>query len=173
MVPSLRLFVSVHMGIELFLGFEGPGIDTRHHDVARIAAPIGAGEAAELEGIPRDGLGGIYVGPFAHIHEGAIAVKGQLREVVAPKERFRIFPLVGLAHLLEASHSGVVGEVFAVEALALLNDFPHAPFDFREIRIGQGLGQQKVVVKTVVDGRTEAQRRTWAQLQHGLGQDVG
>ena len=84
-VPSLRFFVGVHVGVELFLGLKGPSVDARHHHVAGITTPIGAGEAAQLEGIPGDGLRGIHVGPFAHIHEGTIAIEGQLGKVVTLK----------------------------------------------------------------------------------------
>ena len=136
MIPGERFFVGVHVGVELFLRLEGPGVDARHHHVAGVAAPIGASEAPQLEGIPGDGLRGIHVGAFAHIHEGAVTIEGQLREVMALKKRFRVFPLVGLPHFLEARHGGVVGQVLAVEALALLDDLPHAPLDFREVRIG-------------------------------------
>ena len=84
-------------------------------------------------------------------------------------DQFRpVFPLVGLAHFLDALKRLGRGEVFLVKALALLDDLPHAPFELREIRLRQRLAQEEVVVEAVLDGRAETQGGAGTQLQHRL-----
>ena len=84
-------------------------------------------------------------------------------------DQFRpVLPLVRLAHFLDALQRLGGREVFLVKALALLDDLPHAPFELREIRLGQRLAQEEVVVEAVLDGRTETQGGAGTQLQHRL-----
>ena len=68
-IALLRQLVSAHCGVERLFVLECPRVDARHHHVVGVAAPVGAGNAAQLEGISGDVFRGIHMGAFAHVEE--------------------------------------------------------------------------------------------------------
>ena len=159
--------------LELVLGGEGPGVEAGHHHVARVAAPVGAGDGADLEGVRRDGAGAGHVGALAHVEEGSVAEEAQGGDALFVEKFLGVLLLVGLAHGVEALHGLLVGQVLLGELLVLLDDAPHALLDVGEILLANRLGQDEVVVEPIVDGRAEPQLAAGAHLQHGLRQDMG
>ena len=167
-----RQFVGRDMGIELRLVGERPCVDARHHDVVGVAAPVGAGDAAQLERVARNVAGRVHVGSLAHVEERTVSVEGQAIEVAAGEKLFGVFALVWLAHLVDAFEGFVGVEFLAVEPLTGSQDPLHAPLDFREVLLVQRLGQDEVVVEAVRDGGPEAERRVRPHVQNSLRQHM-
>ena len=76
MVALLGLFQAVQVLIELLLVRPGGAVDPLQHLVARIAAPVGAGDLGELERLEL--AGGGHVRPAAQVHPVALAVEADL-----------------------------------------------------------------------------------------------
>ena len=110
---------------------------------------------------------------FAHVEERSVAVEGQGVEAVLLHEFLGVFALVGLPHVVEPDEGFVERDLLLVEALALLEDLLHAPLELGKVDLGEGLGQDEVVVEPVLDRWTEAEGRTFPHFEHGLGQDMG
>ena len=73
MIALLGLFEAVQVVLELLLVGPGRAVDPLQHLVARIAAPVGAGDLHQLEG--RELAGGRHVRPAAQVHPVALAVE--------------------------------------------------------------------------------------------------
>ena len=161
------------MGFQRLFVCEGPSVDAGHHPVAGVPPPIGPGDAAQLEGVPGDVLGGLHMGAFAHVQEGAVAVEGKLLQAVLFDQLRAVLTLVWLPHLVDALQGGGGRQVLPIKALTLLEDPPHALLDFGEVRLGKLLAQDEVVVEAVLDGRAEPKSGAGPQLQHRLRQHMG
>src|SRR5262249_14625461 len=145
-------------------------VDARHHHVVGVSAPICAGKALQLERVARNLLRGADMRPLAHVEERTVAIERQRIEMLFVEEFDRVFALVRLFHVAESRERGVARQLFMVEALALLEDLAHALLDLREILFGERRRQYEVVVKAVLDRRTEAERGTGPQLEYRLRQ---
>ena len=171
-IPGLGFLPAGQMFFQRLFAGEGPGVDAGHHGIAGIAPPVGAGDAAQLERIARQ-LGRVLdMGAFAHVQERAVAVEGKALEPLLLDQFRPVLPLVGFAHLLDALQGGLGIEFLPIEALALLEDFPHAPLDLGEILLGQGRAQHEIVVEAIGNGRPEAQRGARPHFQHRLRQHM-
>ena len=171
-VALLRQLVGRHGGIEFRLGGERPCVDARHHHVVGIAPPVGPGEAAELEGVPGDVAGGVHVRALAHVQKRPVAVEGEAVEAVLGHQIRCVLALVGFLHFIQPRIRLRHRHVFLVEALPLLQDALHAPFEIGEIRLGERLAQDEVVVEAPFDRRPEAKRGARPHLQHRLRHHV-
>ena len=77
-----RQLVAAHVLVELLLRRVRPRVHARHLDVVRVAAPVGAGQAAQLERAARDLAGVRDVRAAAQVDEVARAVEAQRVEVL-------------------------------------------------------------------------------------------
>ena len=167
-IPLLRKLVSAHCGVEVGLVLERPRVDARHHHVLRVASPIGAGDAAQLEGVAGDVAGGVHVRAFAHVQKRAVAVEGEALQAVLGHQLGGVFALVRLLHFRQAGVGFGHRQVLPIEPLALLQNALHAPFKVGEVGLGEGFGQDEVVVEAVVHRRPETERGTRPHLQNRL-----
>ena len=68
---------------QLLLGGEGRAVHAREHGVLLVAAPVGAGEAGELEGAVAELVGARQMRPAAEVDEVALAVDADGRDLAA------------------------------------------------------------------------------------------
>jgi len=59
-------------------------------------------------------------------------------------------------------------EGLAHKGVLAADDLLHPFFDFGQVFGGQGAGQVKIIIKTVLNGRTNGNLRAGEELQHGL-----
>ena len=75
-IALLRLLEALQVGVELLLVRPGGAVDPLQHLVARVPAPVGAGDLGELERLQLAGRG--HVRAAAQVHPVALAVEADL-----------------------------------------------------------------------------------------------
>ena len=152
MVSFLGFFALGNVRVELGLCVECEPVDAGEHLVFLIAAPVGAGDAVELETIRCDFLCGIVdMATFAEVDESGGIVKSNLFTltceffdklglVCVPREFFQSF---FLAHLL------------LLETGPLRQEFPHFRLNLRQIGIGYCPRNFKILIEAIVDCRPD------------------
>jgi len=108
---------------------EGEAVDARHHRVFFAAAPIGAGDAVELERVRRNLAGRLDVRSLAHVDEGAAAIETQALDALDGVQIVSVFDLERLLQFLEQAHAGGEVMLLALEAQPACQDLAHALFD--------------------------------------------
>ena len=149
-VAPLGFLQPVQVLVQFLLGEEGGAVDALQLLVVLVAFPIGAGDGEQLEGFDLRGVG--HVRPAAEIDkvraEGVFAedVAGALGDQLALHPGVGVFP----EPFFLAGIDALVGE------MALL-DLPHFLFDLLEVFGREGRGAVEIVIKAVLDGRTDAE----------------
>ena len=158
--------------LQLLFGIVGPGVDPGHHHIAAVPAPIGPGNRAQFKPVRRNRFGARHMRSLAHVQKRTVAVKPQRLNPLFVKKLLRVLFLVRLPHLLQTRHGLRVGQILLFEDLVLMDDLPHPLLDFLEIRLGQRLAQNEIVIKSVVNRRTETQLAVGTDFQKRLGHHV-
>ena len=81
--------------------------------------------------------------------------------------------LVGLTLLLHKPKGLLPGQLKPLQLQLLLANLPHFALDFFHDLRGKGEGRVHIVVKPLVNGRSDGQLHLRIQALHRLGQDVG
>ena len=90
--------IGLDIGIQGFLVEKGPCVDSGHHHIVGITAPVGTCNTADFEGIPRNFLGGMHMRAFAHIQKRPVAIEGEPFQVILFNQLAAIFFFVGFSH---------------------------------------------------------------------------
>ena len=167
-VALLRLLNTGEILLQLL--FVGPGgaVDTLQHLVAGVAAPVGACDLGQLEGLELAGAG--HVGAAAEIHPGALLVDGEL---LALGQVLDNLYLVVLAHVAEQFDGALAAHDQALHCQVVLDDLLHALLDLLQIFRGEVVATGEVVIEAVLDHRTDRHLGTGKQLLHRHRQQVG
>ena len=129
MVALLRLFQHGEVSFEIFFGRPCGAVDALQHGVVRIAAPIGPGDAQQLEAIANL-RGGRHMRPAAQIEPLPLSVDFN---VLAFGDRIDQLDLVVLA-LVRKNLSGLVpGPDLFGEGLPARDYLAHFLFDFGQV----------------------------------------
>jgi hypothetical protein len=88
-------------------------------------------------------------------------------------ELLGVFAFVRFAHGIDFFVSRGGREIFSLEGLALIRKLSHQFFEFWKIFFVKRSGQNKIVVKAIVDGGAKPQLRSWAHFLNGHSQKVG
>jgi len=152
--------------VELVLGREGGAVDAGQHGPPHVAAPVGAGDAEELEGLDLAGAGEVWAA--AQVDEVALLVEAD-GVVFDGLEQLDLVDLLCLAH---AADGLVSGQLDPLERQVLGDDRAHLVLDARQVIGADGLGQLEVVVEAVVDGRADGEPGAWEQPGDGVRHDV-
>jgi hypothetical protein len=137
--------------------------------VPGVAAPVGAGDLHQLEGVAQLAGRG-QVRADAKIEPVALAVD---RDLLVPGQGGDVLGLVLLARLLEVADRLVPVPDLARDRLVALDDLVHARLDLLQVLGREGLGAGEVVVEAVLDSRPEGHLGARVELLHRLGHDVG
>ena len=137
-----------------------------------VAAPVGAGDAGELERL--DPLGGGRVRAAAEVGERAVAVERDRLHALVAHQVLDQLDLVGLALGLEALERLGHGHVLALERLVGLDVLAHLLLDALEVGVGDlhALGELEVVVEAVLDRRADRDLHARVELHHRGGEHV-
>ena len=169
MVALLGLLEQAQVLVELLLRGEGGAVHAGEHLVVLVALPVGAGDARELEGLERLGVGEVrahaHVDVLALLIEGDAGVLGKVADVL---------DLVLLAALLHEGDGLLARELEDRELEVLLHDLLHLRLDGREVLLGDllTLGEVDVVVEPVVRGGAVGEVGLGIEALDGLCHDV-
>ena len=166
-VALLRLLEPVQVGLERRLVGEAGAVDALEHPVLLVAAPVGAGDREQLEGLDLAGRGDVR--PAAEVGEAALAVDRDGRVV----DRLDQLDLVDLALVAEGAQRLVAGHLAAHERRVGLDDLGHALLDALEVLGREGLLDVEVVVEALLDRGADRELGAREEVGDRLGQDVG
>ncbi len=168
-VALLGLFDAQQIGVQILLGRPGRAVDALKLGAAGIAAPIGARQLGQLEGLAHE-LGrrevrpAAQVGPFALFVDGDRLALGQVADQ---------FGLIGFAERLEVGDGLVAVPDLTLQRGAPVDDLGHLLLDLREVVGRERLVAGEVVVEAVLDGRADRHLSAGEEFLHRLGQHVG
>ena len=168
-VALLRLLQHMEIAVELFLVRPAGAVDALQLRVLRIAAPIGAGELRQLEGLAELARRG-QMRAGAHVEPIALAVDGDL---LVFGDLANPFGLEALAMLTEIIGDPVATPELARDLLVAVDDLAHALLDGGEIIRREGRLAGEIVIEAVLDRRPEGDLGAGIKLLHRLGQDMG
>ena len=175
---------------QLVFAREGGAVDSREHRVLLVAAPVGAGEAGELEGAAAELVGARQVRAATEVDEVALAIDADRRDLVAGRlggghEVVDELDLEGLVETgrqaggARAGRAGpehrerlVDGQFVALHRQVLAHDLAHLLLDARQVGLADGLGELEVVVEAVLDGRPNGVLRAREEADDGLRHHV-
>ena len=183
---------------QLLLLGEGGAVDAGELGVVLVAAPVGAGQAGELEGALADAAGAGRCGPRQRstnspwVYTLMVGTGSPTAAAAAARSSTSStlkgwFKPVGqaLGRLTDVGRAEdeqrlVERQLETGDRQVLGHDLGHLLFDARELGIGDGLDELEVVVEAVLDGRPdgvlgrrpEAQDRLRQQVRAVVAQDV-
>ena len=168
-VALLGLFDTGEIGVELVLLLEAGTVDALEHLTVGVAAPVGAGDARELDGVALHAAGGIQMRAGAEVNEVALTIeadRGVLGQVVDELD------LVGLLALFHEPDGFLTRKLEALKLQFFLADLAHLGLEFL-----QNLGRKRfrgveVIVEAVIDRRADGKLDLGVQALHRLGEDV-
>jgi len=172
-VALLRLLQHLQVVVELLAVEEGGAVDAGELVARRVAAPVGSGDALELERLDLAGVG--HVRPAAQVGELTLPVD---RDALLPALLQLVDDLVlePLALVVQQLLRPRRRHVLAAEGELLLDDLLHLLLDLRQVFDGEALavGELDVVVKPVVDHRADGVLHVLAvepaqRLRHHVG----
>ena len=168
MVALLGLLDAGEVRVEVLLPRPRGPVDALEHLVARVAAPVGAGELGQLEHL--EAAGRRDVRAAAQVDEGALAVE---RDVLVRRDRRDDLGLVVLAHALEELHGLVARHQRAHDRLVLPRELDHPLLDRGEVLGRERALVAEVVVEAVLDHRADRDLGLGEELLHRVGEQVG
>jgi hypothetical protein len=154
-VARARLLEALEVLLERLLGEERGAVDPRQHRTLGVAAPVGAGDRLQREGLDRGGAR--RVRSAAEIGERSVGVERDGLDLLVAHEIVDQLDLVGLILREEALAGRGDGHVLAHERLGGLDVLAHRRLDRREVVLGDRHARREVevVVEAVLDRRPD------------------
>ena len=150
-----RLLQHGEIGFEALFILPAGAVDPLKLLVVGVAAPVGAGDALQLEGVTQL-AGGRQMRPPAKVEPVALAVD---RDDLLTRQRGDVLGLVGLADRLEVLDRLLTVPDLTLDGLVALDDLMHALFDLLQVFRREGLAAREVIVETVLGRRAEGDLR--------------
>ena len=166
-VALFGLFEAMQVQLEVVFFRPRGAVDPLQHFVARIAAPVRAGQLGELEHLELAGRG--HVRAAAQVGEPALAVE---RDVFVGRDRGDDLRLVVLADRLEELDRLVARHELARHRLVLFRELGHALLDRRQVFRRERPLVGKIVVEAVFDHRADGHLRVREELLDRVGEQV-
>ncbi len=164
MIALLSFFQHMQILVQLLLRRPGRAIDAREHRVVGVAAPVSARDLHQLESVA-DLAGRGHVRTAAKIEPVALVVDLQ---ILTLGDRIDQLELVALAlvgkHLLGTS---TIPD-FPGKRPVSQDNFPHFLLDYGEIVRCEGLFPGEIVIKSVLDHRSDRDLRVRPKLLNGF-----
>ena len=173
MVARLRLLDPLQVRLEVLLREEGGAVDAGQHLAALVAAPVGAGERAQLDRLDPAGRGTVRAA--AEVLEGPVAVERDRLDAFVADKILDQLDLVVLALGPEDLDRLGDRDVAARELLVGLDVGAHRLLDPLQVVLGDPdvRRELEVVVEAVLDRRADRHLGPRVQLLHRLGHHVG
>jgi len=170
MVAPLGLLEEIEIGLEPLAVLEGDAVDALQHLAAAVAAPIGARDAHQLEGIRGHLPGMLEMRAAAEILPVPVPVHAQ--RLVAG-DRLDQLDLEGLAAGLVMRDGAIALPDLGGDRVAPVDDLLHPRLDAAEILRREGLGAVEIVVPAVLDDGADGDLHLGPDFLHGAGHDMG
>ena len=168
-IAALRFLQHVEMLLERFLRLPRGAVDALQHRVVLVAAPVGPGDAHQLE--RRDEPCVLDVRAEAQVLPAVVAEDAD--GFAAAFGCFDAFDDLDLERLIRESFQPFVArQRLVLELLLLGDDLPHLRVDRVEIFGRERAADVEVVIEAVLDRRPDRVLRAGEQRAHGLGHDV-
>lgn len=162
-----RLLDVAQVLVEVLLREEGGAVDPRQHRPRRVAAPVGAREVRQGEGLDRARV--LQVRAAAEVGEVVLRVD---RQGLVDGQVVDQLDLVRLVLVDEALADRVALHRAALEGVAPLEDPAHLVLEPLQVRLADRLGEVEVVVEAVVDRRADRDSHAGEDVAGGLSEDV-
>jgi hypothetical protein len=165
--------------LEIVRFFPGRAIDAREHLVVLVTAPVGPGDRHQFDGGRVDLPGIVHVRATTEVHERIMLIDRYLRfdiqriSVLVEAALFQSldqFQFIRLAFEDFARFLG--GQHFLLEVVMTGDDLAHAFFKLGQILLRDRLRQLEIVVKAVLDRRTDRVLGFRKFFQDGLRHDM-
>ena len=166
-VALFRFLDARDVGLEVLLLRPCRAVDSLQHLVARIAAPVRAGQLHQLEHLELARRR--HVRTAAQVRERAFRIQ---RNGFVRRNRRDDLRLVVLAHRFEILDRVVARHFRAHDGLVLFREFRHARLDRGEILGRERALVREVVVEAVLDDRTDRHLRVGKQVLDRVGEQV-
>ena len=166
-IPLLCLFKPLQIRLELLLVTPGGAVNAGQHWLAGITTPVGARQLGQLVRLEMPGVG--HVWPPAHIGIFLVVIKTDGLAGRNPADKLL---LVRLVALLKRLHRLLGRDVLAYHVVFRFNQGLHAGFDSRQIIRGHRLAEVDIVVKAVIDDRTDSHFGLGVELLDGMPNQV-
>src|SRR5574337_33565 len=188
MVTPLRLFQKKQMRLKRLLCRKGDPVDSGQHRSPLVAPPVGARQVSQPE--EADDRRVQHVGTTAQIDEvtgcveaGPLRCKVYLvlelilfdasgRSCRPLSDRLQELDLIRLIQRPRLCNRLIQRHLTPDERQSLLRELAHRRLNNRQIVLGERTRRLNVVVKTILDGRTDGKFRIGQQLLHGGGHQV-
>ena len=158
------------MLVELLLVEPAGAVDAAQHRILLVAAPIGAGDARQFEGIRIQPPGRGHMRPAAHIEPRALAID---RQFLALGQFGGPFGLERLALRAPRVDQLLTRPDFARERFVPRDDTAHLRLDRGQVVIGErAIPGGEIVIEAIVGRRAEGDLRAGEQMLHRLRHDV-
>ena len=175
MIPLLGFFYMGQISFEVFLVRPGGAVDTGQHLVVGIAAPVGAGEAGQLEGTQVARVR--HMGADTHVRVVFVVIQG---DGLALGDTPHDFLLVGLVPGLEGGQRLFTSDHLADHLMIALGQFVHACLYLFEIFGRERAIDGDIVIKALVndrpdghlDVRVDRLERLPEQMRTGVADDI-
>ena len=168
-IAFFRFFQLMEIGFKRLRSGKSGRINPRQHRIVAVAAPIGTGHLHQLERIA-DLAGRRHMRATAQVKPVALLVNFQ---IFTGRNGVDEFNLEGLAFGFEQAANIVALPNFLGKRLVARDDLAHLGLDRRKIIGGKGLFAVKIVVKSVLDHRSNRDLRLGPERLHGFGQHMG
>ena len=162
-----RLLLLDQVGVQLLLGREGHAVNALQHLVLLVALPVRPGALRQAEGLDRPGAE--QVRPGAQVGELALPVKA---DGLALRQLLNQLHLVGLLPLGHQAHGLGPGELKALNPEIFLDNLLHLGLQRPQHLGGKGNLRIDVVIKAVLNGRTDRELGLRIEPLDGLCQNV-
>ena len=168
MVAFLRFLNLLEVGVKLFLFGECGAVDARQHFAVRIAAPIGAGDLHELEGVA-DLSGRGHVRTAAEIEPVALLVD---LDLLVFRDGVDQLDLEAFAHVGKHALGVLARPHFLGKRFVARDDLAHLLLDGGEVFGRERLVAEKVVIEAVLDHRPDGHLCAGPKRLHGFRQHM-
>ena len=168
MIPPLGFFQLLQIGRELICLGKGRCVDPLEHRLRRIAAPIGARDFHQFEGVADLARRG-HMGAATEVEPVALLVDFQ---GLVGGDRLDEFDLESLAMRREPGRGFFACPNLLREGFVASNDLSHFHFDRGKILRRERLRAIEIVIKAVLDHRPDGDLRAGKERLHRLGEDM-
>ena len=166
-IAFFGFFEHVQILLQLFLASPGRAIDALQHFIAVVAAPIGSGHFHQLEMLKL--AGGRHMRAATQVFEGSLSVQ---RDVFVGGNAGDDFSLVMLAQPLEIIDGFVARQHPTHHWLVFDSQFGHLFFNGYQVLGGERPLVTEIIIKAVLDHRTDGDLGVGKQLLDRVGQQV-
>ncbi|MNL35250.1 hypothetical protein D3C87_1572660 [compost metagenome] len=170
MVAFFRFFNIVKVKLKIFFVVKRRRIHTLKHGVFLVPAPVSSRHAQKLERF--DLARALDVRTTAKV-KPTFSVKIDTHNCFAFfRQVFDQLDFKALAHAFESFNSFRDWPVFTTNRKILRNDVSHFLFDFFEVLFSEGKRRIEVIIKTIVDHRTDGDLHFRPNILNRLGHDM-